>query len=140
MTIARRQDWQQRLTALVVARMSLPFIWGVNDCATFAAEAAKQMTGQPLLFVGVPPWHNARQAFRRLQEHGGLAAAVRESGLAEVVPGMARRGDLVLLRVPARPGSVRGAIGVCVGERVAAPGVRGLVMASLAEGVTAWRV
>jgi hypothetical protein len=136
----RRPDWQERLTALVVARMTWPFVWGVNDCATFAAEAALQETGSQVLFVGVPAWGSARQAFRRLKEHGGLAAAVRESGLQEVLPGMARRGDLVLLRAPGRPGSLRGAIGVCMGERIAAPGARGLVMASLAEGVTAWRV
>lgn len=136
----RRPDWQQRLTALVVARMTWPFIWGVNDCTTFAADAVLQMTGSVLLPAGVPTWSNARQAFRTLRPMGGLAQAVNATGLEQVGPLLARRGDLVLLRAPARPGSMRAALGVCLGERIAAPGLRSLTMASLTEGVTAWRV
>jgi hypothetical protein len=140
MNLTRRPDWQERLTALIVARMTWPFIWGANDCATFAAEAVLQMTGTPLLPAGVPTWSSARQAYRALRPTGGLAQAVRAIGLEEVGPRMARRGDLVLLRAPARSGSMRGALGVCLGERIAAPGLRGLVMTRLSEGVTAWRV
>lgn len=140
MKLARRPDWQQRLTALVVERMTMPFAWGANDCVTFAAQAVLQMTDLPLLPAGVPTWTSARQAFRELRAFGGLAGAVRATGLQEVGPRLAQRGDVVLLRAPGRPGSMRGALGICLGDRIAAPGIRGLTMAGLGEGVTAWRV
>jgi hypothetical protein len=140
MTLTRRTDWQARLDAVVVQRLRMPFAWGANDCATFAADAVLAMTDVDLLEGPRGQWTSARQAFRILQPLGGLAGAVRAHGLQEVGPRLARRGDLVLLRAPGRERSMRGAMGICLGERIAAPGMRGLVMASLGEGVTAWRV
>jgi hypothetical protein len=140
MTIARLPDWTQRLSSLVVERLHVPFAWGPNDCVTFAADAVLAMTGHDPIEAWRAQWSTARQAFRTLQPLGGLAGAVRTAGLQEVGPRLARRGDVVLLRPPGREHSMRGALGICLGERIAAPGPRGLVMASLAEGVTAWRV
>lgn len=140
MTNKRLPTWQHELDALVLERRLLPFTWGANDCVTFAAEAVRRMTGEQLAPVATGAWSSARQAYRALQAYGGLAAAVRSTGLQEVGPRFARRGDVVLLRPPGRVRSMRGALGVCLGERIAAPGVSGLVMARLGEGVTAWRI
>jgi hypothetical protein len=140
MKLTRRIDWQQRLTALVIERLALPFAWGSNDCVTFAAEAVYLMTDQDPMESWRGQWSNAHQALRVLQQLGGLACAVNAAGLQEVGPRMAQRGDLVLLPAPGRRGAVRYALGVCLGERVAGPGLLGLVMAPLGAGVKAWRV
>lgn len=135
----RRVDWQTRLTALVVQRMDMPFMWGSNDCVTFAMDAVAWMTGARVL-EGVKPWSTAKEAYRALRPYGGLQAAVRELGLPEIDARCAQRGDLVLLSPPQRPDSMRGALAVCLGERVAAPGRGGLAMANLGQGACAWRV
>jgi hypothetical protein len=140
MKLTRRTDWQTQLDELVIERRAMPFAWGINDCATFAVEAVLRMTGTSILPTEIGPWATAKQAFRALKPFGGLANAVRASGLCEVGPRFAQRGDLVLVRAPGRPRSLRGALGICLGERIAAPGLHGLVMANLGDGGTAWRV
>jgi hypothetical protein len=89
-----------------------------------------------------PAWATARQAYRVLRGYCGLENAVRSVGLEEISPRLARRGDLLMVRAPRRdrPDSMRGALGICLGERIAAPGPYGLVMPPLAQGVIAWRV
>lgn len=138
--MTRRPDWQTRLDALVMERMPTPFAWGENDCVTFAADAVLAMTDEDLMVPWRGQWASARQAVRVLRPLGGLAGAVRAlARLEEVGARLARRGDVVLVRAPRRAESVRGALGICLGERIAAPGLRGLVLASLQDGVTAWR-
>jgi hypothetical protein len=140
MKLTRRTDWQTQLDELVIERRTMPFAWGTNDCATFAVEAVLRMTGTSIMPAAVADWATAKQAYRALKLLGGLAEAVRASGLAEVGPRFAQRGDLVLLRAPGRLRSLRGALGICLGERIAAPGLHGLVMATLGDGEAAWRV
>lgn len=140
MNLTRNKDWQDRLDALVLVRLRAPFAWGGHDCVLFAADAVLAMTGTDPAAAWRGQWTSAREAFRLLRPLGGLAAAAAGAGLPEVPPRMAQRGDVVLLRAPGRAGSMRGALGVCLGERIAAPGGRGLVMAGLGEGVRAWRV
>ena len=41
----RREDWPERLLAFARSRERQPFVWGTNDCALFAADAALAMTG-----------------------------------------------------------------------------------------------
>ena len=36
----RLPNWTHRLSALMLARAQVPFAWGSNDCASFAADVA----------------------------------------------------------------------------------------------------
>jgi hypothetical protein len=112
MTLARRKDWEMRLTEFVVLRMRTPFEWGYHDCVTFAADAVQSMTDEELLPFA-PAWATARQAYRVLRGYCGLENAVRSVGLEEISPRLARRGDLLMVRGPRRdrPDSMRGALG-----------------------------
>lgn len=144
-TLTRHPDWPQRLTQYVLQAMPTPFAWGRHDCVTFAADGVRVMTGVDLLAAlrdeaGALPWTTPMEAYRVLQPLGGLEAAVRSAGLEEVAPRLARRGDVVLVRGPARKGSMRGALGLCLGERIAAPAHNSLAMSTLSEGLKAWRV
>lgn len=144
-TLTRYPDWTQRLTQYVLQAMPAPFVWGQHDCVTFAATGVQVMTGVDLLAAlrddaGALPWTTPMEAYRVLQPLGGLEAAVRSAGLVEVPPLMAQRGDVVLVRGPRRKGSMRGAVGLCLGERIAAPAHNSLAMSRLGDGVKAWRV
>jgi hypothetical protein len=132
-------DWPHRLGVFVSSRLQEPFAWGANDCVSFAAAAVQRMTGANPL-EDVQPWASARQAYRELRARGGIVAIVEATGLEQVPALMAQRGDVVLLRPPSRAGSVRGTLGICLGDVVAAPAAQGLVMAGLSEGHKAWRV
>ena len=44
----RLEDWPERLAAFVEARRAMPFRWGQNDCALFAADAVAAVTGVDL--------------------------------------------------------------------------------------------
>jgi len=140
MKLTRHPDWTKRLSALVVERLHLPFAWGPNDCVTFAADAVLAMTGEDAIAAWRGQWSTARQAYRLLQPLGGIGCAASSVGLPEVLPRFAQRGDVVLLRPSGRLSSMRGALGVCLGERIAAPGPRGLTMVPFGEGAAAWRV
>lgn len=124
------------LIAFLEARALTPFIWGENDCVTFAAGAVRAMTGEDLLaFPGRhPSWSTASGAARRLAKFGGLEAAV-SSALTEIPVAMAHRGDVGLLEID-------GLQSLCIfeGEIVIGPGLSGLVRQTRANAVRAWSV
>lgn len=130
----RLPDWQLRLEAFVAQRQAMPFAWGANDCALFAADAVQAITGRD------PAPHlrghrNARQAICAVREHGGLGA-IAWAALGPAMPvQQAAVGDVVLVRVGKRL-----ALGVCNGATVLGPGVQGLAAVPMADAVMAWRV
>lgn len=42
----RPEDWERRLLDFVEARRTVPFVWGTNDCALFAADWVAALTGE----------------------------------------------------------------------------------------------
>lgn len=130
----RRRDWQERLQALVLARLHEPFAWGEHDCCLFAADAVQAVTG----FDPAAPWRGTyvdeRGAMRLVRELGGLAAIAVLGGGEEVHPLRARAGDIVLGHVD------RDCLGVCLGATWHAPSAAGLVARPMAEAQRAWRV
>lgn len=130
----RLPDWQLRLESFVAQRQSVPFVWGANDCALFAADAVQAITGRD------PAPHlrghrNARQAICAVREHGGLGA-IAWAALGPSMPvQLAAVGDVVLVRVGKRL-----ALGVCNGATALGPGALGLAAVPMTDAVLAWRV
>ncbi len=124
------------LIAYLEARALMPFVWGQNDCVTFAAGAVLAMTGQDLLaFPGrKPTWSTAMGAAKRLAKFGGLEAAV-DSVLTEIPTALAHRGDVGLLEID-------GIKSLCIfeGDLIVGPGLMGLVRQTRANAVRAWSV
>lgn len=133
----RYPDWEDRLGRLVEARRDMPFAWGKNDCALFAAAAVKAMTGVDFA-----------KAFRgRYRTQRGAAAALRRYGQGtltrtlnacfgpSVKPAFLQRGDVTMHK---------GAVGIVMGENavfVGAEGERdGLVRINRAEWSKGWRI
>lgn len=132
-TPRRTRGWAGRLNALIVQRLALPFDWGPNDCAAFAADAVLALHEHDTLAPLRVPRRTARQALRAVRAAGGPAVLSR-CGLEPVSAGLAGVGDLVLV--------LQGRIyllAVCNGMDALAPGTTGLVAHPMRRAVAAWR-
>lgn len=130
---ARHQDWPARLARFVAAARARPFAWGGQDCATFARDWIEECTGERVFEA---PYSDAMSAARYVEEQGGMLAAVKRV-LGEPMPNLAAagRGDVALVSNAGRE-----AMGVVVGEHVAAPGADGVLMSSRSAMIAAWVV
>ena len=131
----RLPNWTHRLSALMLARAQVPFAWGSNDCASFAADVAVAVYGVDALAELRGERGGPKAARRQERAGGGIPAALQRAGLQEIAPAFAQRGDLLWLA----QGHQRG-LAVCWGEHAAAPGPVGLVFTPSARGVKAWRL
>ncbi len=107
--LVRAPDWEERLAVLIDRKSEEPFRWGSNDCALFACDAIKAMTGT-----------DPAEAFRgTYSDRAGSAEALRTHGAGTLLrtatawlgspkhPVFAQRGDIVM--------KDRTTLGVCVG-------------------------
>jgi hypothetical protein len=134
MPIVRFHDWQLRLEAFARERQAMPFAWGRNDCALFAADAVLCMTGVRLL-PNMRGYSTARDALRLIDGAGGLRGIACHALGGFILPVYARIGDVVLHRTGKRE-----ALGICNGGTLIAPGRQGMVAVPLSNAVAAWRV
>lgn len=133
--LVRREDWPERLESLIRARECVPFAWGTNDCALFAADAIYAMTDMDLARGYRGEYRTARGAARLLAELPGGLSTVPSVVLMEIGFAYALRGDIVLFN-----GGNGQQLGVCIGEKFVAPGRVGLVAWSMSRALKAWRV
>lgn len=123
--LVRRDDWQGRLSASIVAALETPFEWGVHDCALFAADAVLAMTDTDLA-AGVRGRYRTRTGAARVlramghSDVGSLAAAE----LREIPVALASAGDIAILDGP--EGLMLAVVG---GALLMAPGPTGLSFA-----------
>jgi hypothetical protein len=128
--------WEGVLAAAVEAARTRAFVWGAHDCATWAFDLRRDLTGgddTAALWRG--RYRTARGAARVLRRLGW--SSMREAGtallgmpLADVR--LAQRGDLVL-----DPDAT--SFGVCLGARVAFLAPEGLALRALTSCTLAWR-
>jgi hypothetical protein len=134
---ARLPDWPERLADTIKAASGRPFSWGAHDCALFAADCARAITGvDPLTHVR-GEYASARGAARVLRRLGcddvaQLAALVAGP---EVPLVGARRGDWVLC--PPTDGVV---LGVCLGARAAFVMENGVTFRPTLDCAAAWKI
>lgn len=131
----RFEDWPKRLDAAIEAARAKPFCWGAHDCALFAADIVKAITGEDLASAWRETYCSALQATRALERDGGLISVANKALGNPVVPAQARRGDVVL-----RCGELGPSLGICLGAKCAFTGLDGLVFVPLRECEQAWHV
>lgn len=94
----RHPDWPERFRRALDARRRLPFAWGTNDCATFAADVIAAMTGVDFA-EGLRGQYASREEADALLEERGWGDV---EGLADAflprLEGRPRRGDVVMLQ------------------------------------------
>lgn len=135
-TMTRIPHWEQLFAVAITEARTRPFAWGSHDCATWAFDLRRDLTGGPdhaALWRGrYRTALGAERVMRRLGwkslEEGGRALLVEP--LAD--PRLAQRGDLVL-------GGEPEAFGVCIGARAGLVSPEGLVTLPLSSCRLAWR-
>lgn len=127
----RLPDWPMRLADYIESRHRMPFAWGSNDCAAFAAGAVHAITGQN---VDMIERASAADAARLLASDGLIDRLDAIFG-ARCAVQFVRRGDIALLDLDGRP-----TCGVCTGAMVAAPGADGVLLLPKSRTFCGWRV
>jgi hypothetical protein len=132
----KRAGWEAVLAAAVEHARIHTFIWGTHDCATWAFDLRRDLTGgddTAALWRG--RYHTARGAARVMRRLGWTSmseagTALLGASLADVR--LAQRGDLVL-----SPDAT--SFGVCLGAQVAFLALEGLTLRALTSCALAWR-
>lgn len=136
--IQRLANWPEAFASALEHVQNKPFVWGENDCCLFACNCVLAITGTDLArtFRG---YKNRNEAVVLIAGYGGLyklAATIgEEHGIPEVPTLQARRGDVVLFEGGEGP-----ALGICIGDKIVAPGDNGLVGYPLLKALHAWRI
>lgn len=135
-TLHRLHDWQERLAALVSERMHTPFSWGTHDCALFAADGVRAVTGTDPAAGLRGTYDTAAAAARVVQLHAGLAGLAAAALGEEVSPQQARAGDVGLVL----QAGGRECLAIWTGMAWHVPGEAGLAALPQEAAVRAWRV
>jgi hypothetical protein len=117
--------------AFIAAREAMPFIWGSNDCGTFAFGAIEALTGVNRL-VGIPPWNSELTALLTMRRRGGLIATV-STLLREIPASHAHRGDVAAVMTVDGPFLM-----VIEGITLVGPSITGLMRHRRDALVKAW--
>ncbi|MCQ4575426.1 MAG: hypothetical protein NOU37_09310 [Candidatus Brocadiales bacterium] len=135
----RVEDWPERLDEYVESVKDKPFEYTMHDCCAFMAMAVIVITGVDVM-KGLRTYTDKQSAYRVIKDYagGGVAEAVEKAmsdhGFQEVPPLMAQRGDVVLFQT-----ELGDTTGICVGDRITAPGEKGLLFNPLTDIKRAWR-
>lgn len=134
--MTRVQGWERALFNFTVERHALPHEWGKHDCALFAADGVRIMTG-------VDPMADIRGTYTT---RIGAARAIKKLGvdtlgqavslkLPSITPSVARRGDVVMCN-----GDDGEFLAIVQGATAVGPSRRGLIHVPLKQALAAWRV
>jgi hypothetical protein len=129
----RKHDWQTRMESFVRERQCMPFEWGTNDCAVFAAAFVHAITGVD--FAPARRHKTELQAARELKKRGGLIGIATAALGDPLPPLMAAVGDVVLSKA-----GERDMLAICNGATCMAPGPHGIAYLSMATASMCWRV
>lgn len=131
----RRADWPLHLEHFLDLRLAVPFAWGTNDCSTFAADCVQAITGQDPAPAGLRHHTTAKQAYRAIRRHGGLAHIATAALGEPIAVQQASIGDVMLVKA-----GKRDALAICNGTSALMPSAIGLVSVGLDTARLAWRV
>lgn len=135
MKTQRFHDWQIRFERFVRERSNLPFAWGTNDCAIFAADCVQALTGTDVALPELRTHTTDLQAARLLKKHGGVAGIATAALGAPLAPLLAHVGDVVLADM-----GNGDTLAICNGGTCMAPGPAGLVHVGMDTARACWRV
>lgn len=133
----RLQGWELALSAAVAEAEARPFVWGVHDCATWAFDVRRALTGLDAAAAWRGRYSTAAGSLRVIRrmgcaDMGAAVTLIMGAPLADVR--QAQRGDLLLLVDEVE------ALGVCLGHRGAFLGQAGLTWRAVSDCALAWRV
>lgn len=136
--LERHAKWPEELASCISHARVKPFTWGENDCCLFACDCALAITDTDIAkdFRGYRNIDEAKIILDRFGGVGGVAEAVaRKYAVPEITALAAGRGDICLIE--AGHGET---LGVCGGDHILCPGLKGLVSYPLLQGIRAWKI
>lgn len=135
----RRNDWPERLDAVMAAIHGAPYVLGESDCLRLACAAVEALTDVDYWprFKGYTTKRQALATIARIAPSLGEAVTVT-LGVTPTPPLGAQRGDVMLYR----DGQGEDHLGVCVGRRVALTAPEGLLWLDLDHPglLCGWRI
>lgn len=136
-SLVRLPDWQPRFSAFLRERRSLPYEYGVTDCACFAVDAVRVVTGTDLA-PGVERPRSAIEGGRFLVAHGVRTIEELFAGTLGTPwehLGQGRRGDLASFFAAGETH-----MALVTGVAAVTPGPSGLVTVPSSLWRRAWRI
>ncbi len=137
----RKENWPSIMDAEIEKARGLEFKWGESDCALWAANVVREMTGVDYADTFRGKYSTAAGSVKALKKYGsGSLTETITSILGEAQP-LARtmRGDVVLAVVK-QGGEERECAGICIGPRVAFRTPDGITYLPLLECACSWRI
>jgi hypothetical protein len=136
----RTSNWPVLLARFIEERKHNEFDWKTNNCAYFACDWIKILTGEDLGASFREKVACERTAAEALSPYGGLVGLIefeaKRLGWVEQTAKMAKRGDIgVHTRTTGQP-----AIGVVLGKDMATPGRYGLEYIPVSQGIKFWSI
>jgi hypothetical protein len=129
----RIENWESALYEFVESRRNMPFEWGKNDCALFAADAVLAMSGRDFATEYRGKYDTETKAKKILVKEG-LENLVDKNLLRYDNIKMTSRGSVILYEH-----EVRG-LGICIGSEFVAPGQDGILFFPMDLCLISWRV
>lgn len=139
--LKRHNLWPETLSTAIAKAHDQPFEWGAHDCALFVADVILAMTGTDVAddFRGKYKTTKGAARIMKLFAGGGLPEFADKiavvNGFKSCHPNFAQRGDVVEVKTDDGP-----ALGICIGERIAAVGPDGMTLWPINKATRAWRV
>jgi hypothetical protein len=134
----RFPDWPQRLAATLEAARTRTFSYGGFDCALFAADCVKAISGVDYA-ANLRGYRTQTEAYRIIAAHGGLEELLTSLLGAPIHTAFAQRGDVVLAEIPVVEQEGL-SVGVCLGAFCAFPAGVGLTQHPRTVAKVAWRI
>lgn len=142
LVLVRKPGWPEQLAHYLRRRGLMPFAWGLNDCALFAADWVLDCTGVDPMTDLRGSYATSEGAAKVLARHGGLRALVRDRLPAYANVRQAHRGDVVCVELedPATA-KLRDTLGIVAGNGYwATAGEHAMVQRPMAEVRMAYAV
>jgi hypothetical protein len=130
----RIEGWEAALAAEIERARAIPFQWGIHDCAIWAFDVRRALTGEDAAKAWRGRYGTALGAYRELRRMGWAShvdGATAIMGAALATPLLAQRGDIVLSG---------DAFGICLGAQAVFLATAGLIYLQTSECQVAWRV
>lgn len=133
----RIPHWERHLASALDAARTQPFTWGHHDCATWAFDLRRDLTGGEDVAARWRGHYSTAFGAARVMRHLGwfdLEVMGRDLlGAPLPTPRLAQRGDILL-------GGCPEAYGLCAGARGAFLAPLGLTFLPLSDCRLAWRI
>lgn len=99
MRLQRIDGWPSAMRSAIQRHQSIPFLWGVSDCAVMCGDVMSAILGRNVLKGH--RWGSEWGAVRALKSAGfETAENFFSAGLDEIDPALAIRGDIGIIACP----------------------------------------